>query len=65
MFILVSQNSDAVSGELGKEVADPSNKVADTGQQNNDTNNKGNDVLGLGVADDAVKTALFSVISQE
>ena len=54
---LVSQNADLVLSDLGDQVDQPNNKVTEAGQQTNQAYDQSDDVLGLGVADDAINTA--------
>ena len=53
----VGKNSDLVLGDLGDQVNEPDNEVADTGAETEDPGDKGHDVLGLEVTDDAVNAA--------
>ena len=54
---LGGQEGDLVLGDLGDQVDQPDDKVAEAGEQANQTHDQGNNVLGLGEADDAVNAA--------
>ena len=53
----VGKNGDLVGGDLGDQVNDPSDKVANTGEGAKQTRNKGNNIFCLNKAYDAVDTA--------
>jgi hypothetical protein len=53
---LGGQEGDLVLGDLGDQVDQPDDKVAEAGEQANQTHDQGDDVLGLGEADNAIDT---------
>ena len=53
----VGEESDLVLRDFGYDVADPCDRVSDTGRQSEDAGDQGNDVLRLKITADAVDAA--------